>query len=56
VEVLPDGKPGRIIVVKAGPASFTRRAIDCARRDARRRSTRRGLHPGEAEFSIGFLN
>jgi hypothetical protein len=58
VEVLPDGKPGKIMVVKAGPESFTRRAIDCARDETYLPALDpEGTPiPGEAEFSIGFLN
>ncbi|MGZ6098091.1 MAG: hypothetical protein ACXWLL_06835, partial [Myxococcaceae bacterium] len=58
VEVLPDGKPGHITVVKPGPESFTRRALDCARNETYLPALDpEGTPiPGEAEFSIGFLN
>jgi hypothetical protein len=58
VEVLPDGKPGHITVVKPGPASFTRRALDCARDETYLPALDPEGTPiaGEAEFSIGFLN
>lgn len=58
VEVLPDGKPGHITVVKPGPESFTRRALDCARDETYLPALDPEGTPiaGEAEFSIGFLN
>jgi hypothetical protein len=58
VEVLADGKPGQVRVVKPGPEDFNRRAVDCARvetylpaLDAEGRPI-----PGDCEFSIEFLN
>jgi len=58
VEVLPDGKPGHITVVKPGPESFTRRALECARDETYLPALDPEGTPiaGEAEFSIGFLN
>lgn len=58
VEVLPDGNPGHITVVKPGPESFTRRALECARDETYLPALDPEGTPiaGEAEFSIGFLN
>lgn len=58
VEVLLDGSPGQVTIVRGGPEEFNRRAIDCAKDetylpalDPEGRPT-----PGSAEFSIEFLN
>lgn len=58
VEVLLDGRPGQITVVKAGPEDFNRRAIDCARDETYLPALDPQGRPilGSAEFSIEFLN
>ncbi len=45
-------------MIKAGPESFNRRAIDCARDERYLPALDPEGTPitGEAEFSIGFLN
>jgi TonB family protein len=56
VEVLPSGKPGRVVVVRPGHEAFNRRAIDCARDEMYIPALDRDGHPipGEAEFGIDF--
>jgi hypothetical protein len=58
VEVLADGKPGQVRVMKPGPVEFNRRAIDCARDETYLPALDpdgRAI-PGDCEFSIEFLN
>lgn len=56
VEVLLNGKPGNIVVVKPGPDAFNRRAIDCARAEEYLPALDAEGHPipGDAEFGIDF--
>ncbi|HVP61430.1 MAG TPA: hypothetical protein VMT11_12770 [Myxococcaceae bacterium] len=58
VEVLADGKPGQVSVVKPGPADFNRRAVDCARDETYLPALDPEGRPirGDCEFSIEFLN
>lgn len=58
VEVLPDGRPGQVHVVKPGPEDFNRRAIDCALDERYLPALDAEGQPiaGSAEFSIEFLN
>jgi hypothetical protein len=58
VEVLADGKPGQVAVVKPGPEEFNRRAVDCARDEVYVPALDVDGRPipGDCEFSIEFLN
>jgi Gram-negative bacterial tonB protein. len=58
VEVLTDGRPGQVRVVKPGPEDFNRRAVDCARDETYLPALDPDGRPipGDCEFSIEFLN
>jgi len=58
VEVLADGKPGKVTVVQPGPDEFNRRAVDCARDETYLPALDPEGHAilGSAEFGIEFLN
>ncbi|HUM10263.1 MAG TPA: hypothetical protein VLT82_04845 [Myxococcaceae bacterium] len=58
VEVLADGKPGQVRVVRPGPEDFNRRAVDCARDETYLPALDPDGRPipGDCEFSIEFLN
>jgi protein TonB len=58
VEVLLDGSPGQVTVVRAGPEDFNRRAVDCAKDETYLPALDPEGRPipGSAEFSIEFLN
>jgi hypothetical protein len=56
VEVLLDGRPGRVTVVRPGPEEFNQRAIECARAETYLPALDPDGNPipGEAEFGIEF--
>jgi hypothetical protein len=58
VQVLLDGKPGQIEIVRAGPEVFNRRALECARDETYLPALDPEGQPilGAAEFGIEFLN
>ena len=58
VQVLLDGKPGPIEIVRAGPEVFNRRAVECARDETYLPALDPEGRPilGAAEFGIEFLN
>jgi hypothetical protein len=58
VDVLTDGRPGRVTVLQPGPEEFNRRAVDCARDETYLPALDPEGHAilGSAEFGIEFLN
>ncbi len=58
VDVLADGKPKQVRVVKPGPEEFNRRAVDCALDETYLPALDPDGRPipGDCEFSIEFLN
>ena len=58
VEVLPDGRPRRVVVLQGGPEKFNRRAVDCAMDETYLPALDPEGRPilGSAEFGIEFLN